>query len=174
MMAAPKLRKLPTNEMVILRPKVQIEDEQFLFPMKKVASLLGISISTFGKLGLKPVAARGQERLYYLPEVINIRMGGDGTRLDPGQERARLHKARREQIETDLRKEKGELVEVEEVLATFEKEIAIVRQYFLALPSKVARPLAHTHTAKEAEAIVRDALYRAMENLEDARLKEFP
>ena len=149
----------------VLRPDVSVFDERLLLPRRLVAKAYGVGPDSVGKWELKPVIRKGKEALYYLPEVISLRQGGDGTRLDPAQEKAKLDQVRREQAELALRKSQGQIVEIDEVCMELEKELVSVRQRLLSLPTKLARPIILAETPQEAQDILADAIAKALKDL---------
>jgi hypothetical protein len=149
----------------ILRPHVEIADPRLLLPRYLVAKAFGVSIDTLSKWDIKAVIQRGREALYYLPEVINVRHGGDGNKLNPGQEKAQLDRIRRESAELDLARKRAELVSVEEVRNELEREYVVLRQRFLALPTKLARALVPMDNPQEISAFILDEVGKILEGL---------
>lgn len=161
---ATKIEREPKKKIikeVVLRPNVEVEDERLLLPRHLTAKAFGVTMDMVGKWSIKPVIKKGREALFYLPEVVQFRIGNeDGQKLDPSQEKAKLDVVRREKAEIELRKQKGELVEISEVCRELEKELVGVRQKLLAIPNKLARPIVVAENPQEAQ----DMIYRAIEN----------
>ena len=144
---------------------VEVEDKQFLFSTAQTAQLFQISKSMVSKWKLDPCAKRGRVSLYYLPEVMAFMFGGDGEKLDPSQEKARLDHTRRQIVELQLAKLRGDLVEVGEVCDQVESEYVSVRQRLLAIPTKLANQLVPLDTPAEIQNLLMEACTEALEDL---------
>lgn len=144
---------------------IPIHDERLLLPRAMIAKAFGVSSDMVGKWDVTPVIKQGAKALYYLPEVVNYRQGGDGDRLDPGQEKARLDSVRREQAEIKLMKERGEIVSIDEVCDVYYDALVVVRQRMLAMPNKLARPIVALETPQEAQDVLRKEITKALEGL---------
>lgn len=149
----------------MLRKDLEIYDDRMLLPKHIIAKAFGVSVDSVTKWDVNPAARKGREALYYLSEVVNYRQGGDGTRLDPGQEKAKLDQIRREQAELNLRKQRGEIVEVDEVCNELEKELIACRQKLLALPNKMARPIILAETPQEVQEMLSKEVHKCLEGL---------
>lgn len=154
----------------VFRPDVEIFDERLLLPRKLISRAFGVSDDACGKWPLKPIKKRGIEVMYYLPEVVNYRLGIDGGRLDPGQEKALLDKTRREQAQLDLQKKRGGLVEIPEVIAGLNTVLSVVRQKLFTIPVKAAKDLSIEDNPKKVQAYLLEMindLLEPMQNLEE-------
>lgn len=124
----------------ILRKSIDIYDEQYLMTMRQIAFAFNVTVDAVSKWPVKPILKKGKSVYYYLPEVVSFRIGNDDTpKINPAQAKARLDDARRETVELELAKKKGDLLAVEDVRKVMEQDYMIVRQRLLALPTKVAR-----------------------------------
>lgn len=144
------------------------EDDRIFLPQKLLAKAFGVSFDTISKWPLKPVAKVGVETLYYLPEVISHRLGGDeegAQKLNPQQEKAMLDRAKREKAELDLAESRGELVKVDEVCKTLEGELISIRQKMLAIPNRLARTLITLQSPAEMQDVLTQAITEALKEL---------
>lgn len=154
----PKAKGLLDGTETVLRKSVDIYDEQYLMNMRQIGYAFAVTPDVVAKWHVKPVIKKGKSVYYYLPEVIKYRMGDSDTpKINPAQAKARLDDARREAVELELAKKKGDLLSVEEVRKVMEHDYMIVRQRLLALPTKVAR-LVNPETPQKAY----DILYKSV------------
>ena len=91
---------------------------------------------------------------YESDQALSVLLCG-GRRLDPGQEKARLDKTRREVQELVLAEKRGELVSRAAVLETWQSVLASVRAKFLSLPTKGATMAMSAVSLPEAEDVLR-------------------
>jgi phage terminase Nu1 subunit (DNA packaging protein) len=127
--------------------------------------------------GIVERAGRGQYRLRasvaaYLGHLREV-AAGRGPATGPGahdlvSERARLAKeqADHQEMKNDLMR--GEVVPVAYAAADLGKRCARIRTRLLAIPSETAVRVQRAKTAPEAEAIIRDVIYEALEELSGA------
>lgn len=150
----------------VLRPHVEVADSRLLLPRHLIAKAFAVGPDSVGKWDIKPVVQRGQERLYYLPEVIHYRGGSEGSvKLNPAQEKALLDKTRRESAQLELEYKRGNMVLLDDVARTWEHRLIILRQRLLALPNKLARPMVEVTTAQDAERLITKELLRILEDM---------
>ena len=145
--------------------ELDVKDEQYLFSTRQISYLFKITVDMVIKWKVEPCAKRGATSLYYLPEVLDFRFGPDGQKLDPSQEKARLDHTRRQIVELQLAKLRGDLVEVGDVCKEVEKEYIAVRQGLLAIPSKLANQLVPLDSPAEIQGLLMDAFTEALKEL---------
>jgi phage terminase Nu1 subunit (DNA packaging protein) len=140
----------------------------------EVAKHLGISQKLVGDMvamGHIEKQDRGQYdldecRRQYIKRLQDMAAGraaaGD---LDLAEERARLAKEQADAKEMENAVARGELVSIEDVAVSIEKQFTKVRTKLLGIPTKVA-PEAHAcATVKEVQAIVEQAIIEALNDL---------
>ena len=88
-----------------------------------------------------PVETRGRAAYYDSTRVLGIIYQLGEGRLDPGQERALLDKARREAVNISIDKQAGDLIELSEVQAFVNDAGATLQRRLLDLPARLAAPL---------------------------------
>ena len=81
------------------------------------------------------------------------------------KERARHEKFKADLANLELKKQRGELVEVEEVKQDWITKVLACRGRLLSLPSKVAPQLPGCDTSQEIEEILRDGIVEALGEL---------
>lgn len=140
----------------------------------EVAKHLGISqklVADMVAMGHIEKKDRGQYdldecRKQYIKRLQDMAAGraaaGD---LDLAEERARLAKEQADSKEMENAVARGELVNIEDVAVSIEKQFTKVRTKLLGIPTKVA-PEAHAcATVKEVQAIVEQAIIEALNDL---------
>ena len=144
---------------------VEVEDGHFLMTTRQLSYLFKVSSNQVVKWKIKPCAKEGAASLYYLPEVLAFRYGTKGEKLDPSQEKAHLDNTRRQVVELQLEKLRGDLVEVGDVCKEVEKEYVTVRQRLLAIPPKLANQLVPLDSPSEIQDLLMDACAEALKDL---------
>ena len=147
------------------------------YPVKVIARLLMIDerrVQQLAQEGVIPKAARGR---YDLVQSVQgyIRYMQERARVSPQEgsgsyteERTRHEAAKAALAELDLALRRGEVLPVADSEAAVIALASAVRTRILAIPSKVA-PLAYAaESAHEAEAIVREHITEALQELADA------
>ena len=81
-------------------------------------------------------------------------------------ERARHQKIKADLAELELRKQRGELIEIEEVKEDWIKKILACRGKMLSLPSKVAPQLPSCDTSQEIEEVLKGGICEALRELD--------
>ncbi len=156
----------PVKADKVLRPHVEVADPRLLLPRHLIAKAFSVSMDMVGKWDVKPVVQRGQERLFYLPEVVHYRGGSDGSpKLNPAQEKALLDKTRREAAQLELEKKRGRLVSLDDVEKVWESRLTLFRQRLIALPNKMARPMVEVDKPQEAEQLLATEIEKILEAL---------
>ncbi|MCP3653589.1 MAG: hypothetical protein GY766_01640 [Herbaspirillum sp.] len=140
----------------------------------EVAKHLGIShkmVSDMVAMGQIDKQPRGQYDLDKCREqyISKLREQAAGRAaagdLDLAEERARLAKEQADAKEMENATARGELVYIEEVATTIEKQFTKVRTKLLGIPTKVA-PEAHAcATVKEVQAIIEQSIIEALNDL---------
>lgn len=138
---------------------------------KRLADLAGVDARTVKarclEAGLEPEPGERRAQLWPSDEALRaIYNGGrDGEQLDAQQEKARLDRARRIAQELANAKLRGELIEIDKVVEIVSEDYSNLRSKLLALPMKLAGPLAKAPTVKQCHLIVQDGIYGALEEL---------
>lgn len=96
----------------------------------------------------------------------------DGRSYDYDAERARLTKAQADKTELEAAELAGEIVRVEQVIATWSKLAGAMRARLLAMPSKIAPVVRVTETDEEASATIEREVLEALEELSSDGLPE--
>lgn len=146
--------------------------------MGMIIDVTAAAITTYAERGiLVPAAISGR---YKTAESLhryhdNLRKQAQGRRseggIDVAEEKAKLARAQREEVEIRLQKSRGELIEVEEASRVAGEFFRGVRQAALALPTRIGQAIP-TLTAFDRQTIaglVRDML---SELSEDAAVTE--
>lgn len=81
------------------------------------------------------------------------------------QEELRIESARAEKIELEVKAMKGELVPIEDVIKSVEREYTFVRSQLRALPSKLAKPLSMTNDPNEVYTRLTEAVDECLTEL---------
>lgn len=76
-----------------------------------------------------------------------------------------LEKARREKIEIEVAKMRGDLVNIEDVAKVVERQYSIIRAQFRALPSKLAKLLSMISDPHEVFKIIQDEVNQVLTEL---------
>ena len=143
--------------------------------LAELAAHLGISptrISQLKTAGILPEAPRGKHdldacRVAYLAHLREVAAGRgskDGA-IDLVAERARLARAQAEKVERENAVADGKFLPHGEVHIIVTSAFARVRAKMLALPSKLAPELAAIKTPAKAQRILKDEVYRALNEL---------
>ena len=84
---------------------------------------------------------------------------------DYNKERARHEQLKADLAELELKKQRGELVEIEQVKRDWIKKIVACRGKLLSLPSKVAPRFPLCDTSQEMEEVLKDGIVEALGEL---------
>ncbi len=139
------------------------------FTLSGLSVELNIGQRTLAKrLGnLPPHRIEGRRRFWRLAEVV-AHLGAcddEGARLDPGQERARLDRARRVLAELEAAVRRGELIPETDVSTAWGALIANARQRLLTLPTTAAPLVVGAESIAEIEATLRELVHEALAEL---------
>jgi phage terminase Nu1 subunit (DNA packaging protein) len=139
--------------------------------LSELARLAQIDRRTAAKLveGLKSEDGPKQSQLYYLGDVLERLCAGSRNSkklIEQIQvEELRIRRAKAETSELDLSKLKGEVVSIEEVATTVEKEYNYIRARLRAVPISLAMQLSYVSTPNECQRLVHDAINEALTDL---------
>ena len=144
--------------------------------LTEVAEHLGLSLTRVSQLvtaGILPESPRGKHDLDacrtaylgHLREVAAGRMAKDGGGFDLVTERARLAHAQAVKAERENKIADGLFLEVAVVHRMVTSAFARVRAKLLGLPSKLAPLVVAAKTAAEAQAMLKDTVYQALNEL---------
>jgi hypothetical protein len=90
--------------------------------------------------------------------------------LDLGQERAKLTKLQAEKTKLELEQQRGNLMPLELVVATWQGHISNARAKLLALPPKIAGQVITMDNYLEIEQFTTGLVYEALDELEKDEL----
>ena len=147
--------------------------------LAEVATHLDLSLARVSQLksaGILPDAKRGKHdldavRVAYLRHIREIAAGRgskDGA-VDLVAERARLTKAQAEKAERENAVAEGRFLARDKFHFMVTSAFARVRAKMLALPSRLAPLLAPAMTPAAAQAMLKDAVYQALNELGSTR-----
>jgi phage terminase Nu1 subunit (DNA packaging protein) len=133
---------------------------------RTVRDLAGRGIIVRVGLGRYSLRASVAGYIAHLREIAAGRGSATGPgALDLVSERARLAAAQADYQEMRNDQLEGSVVPVEEVARQIGEDYSRVRTRLLAIPSETAARVQRAKTAPEAEAIIREVLYEALEEL---------
>ena len=134
-----------------------------LVSINRLAEITGLDRRTIkNKLsGVLPETDHGETTLVDTRQALPVVLG-TGERLDPAQEKAQLDRVRREIAELERARIEGSLTEVSIVNRALTDIGTSLREALLAIPGRVASPLAAETDARQIEhrltTEIRDAL----------------
>lgn len=142
-------------------------------PCKFLAQLFGVTQRRVQQLAADGVIEKGERGEYpmlacvkgyvsFLQEAAN-RVGGDNEEIL--KSRARYERARADQIEMDVAVRKAELLFAADVEDEMTAMVANFRARVLATPSAVAAQGAGMRSRAKPEALIRDKIYEALDEL---------
>ena len=143
------------------------------YPIATISKLLDLSPRRIRQLVDEGIIPREERRRYALvPAVrgyiqylrdraVNADVGSD----ELGRHRARKLKEEADQLEMKSGQMRGELVTVEKYHLMMTASFARVRSKLLALPSKMAPLVVVSKTAAEAQAMLKDVVHDALNEL---------
>ena len=108
----------------------------------------------------------GRYRAWHMTTVLASMAGGAGDALDLTAERARFAAAQADDREMKNDIARGDQITVAEFHLMVTSAFARVRAKLLALPSKMAPLVVGAKTAAEAQAMLRDVVHDALDELE--------
>ena len=147
--------------------------------LAKHLDLLQQMISKLVKQGVLPVASGRQLvdidacRLAYINFLRRAAKftKRDGTG-DVQEERARLTKAQADERELMVAKLRGELIDADDVQRIWSEYIGNCRAKLLSLPTKAAHHVLSVDNYAEAEQIIKDLVYEALEEMVEHGISE--
>lgn len=102
----------------------------------------------------------------------DIGVADDGTVYDYEVERGRLTKAQADKTELEVSELRGELLRVEDAIASWTDHVTAARAKLVGLPAKLAPRLADPSRLAEVEKLIREAVYDALDELAGDGLPE--
>lgn len=135
------------------------------------AQIVGLTVRRIQQLsaeGLIPKTDKGKYDIAAaFPAYINHVKAQNSNSAETGYERHRARKMRAmaESAEIDLRKKKGELVEIEAIASQVKDEYVYVRQKLLGIPSKAALQLSSITDPVQIQAKLSDLINDALSDL---------
>jgi phage terminase Nu1 subunit (DNA packaging protein) len=144
-----------------------------LFTKAELAKELGVSPVTIQNWGRDGLACEKQGRgnKYQMKAVLDYLLARQGkTRLDPSQERARLHRSQRQIKELEILILKGEYAPMAEFEELWGQLVGNARAKFLSLPVKLAPTVMAAESMAEIEDASRLLIHEALEELSSASL----
>ena len=142
-----------------------------LLTQSQLATAFGVAPCTVSRWPLQVAERHGREAYYCLREAIEYRIGELGH-LDLAQERARLARVQTERQELALQRERGELLDADDVLQVWSTYIAVAKARMLALPDVAAARVVGV-SVHEAAAILRQLVHEAQTELAEYNPDDF-
>lgn len=145
-----------------------------LYTAAVVAKWLDISERRVRQLRDQKVLTEARPGLYNLSDCVHRyieflrRDGTEDAAIDYNQERARLVRAKREKEELELRQQKGELHEAEEISALVTDMLMRFKARLMAIPAKQSPILSKKTDQTEIFSILKAAIDEALLELSDA------
>ncbi|EIC23277.1 DUF1441 family protein [Thiorhodovibrio frisius] len=114
----------------------------------------------------------GPNRAHEYESAVALRLifgsgNPDGDRLDGQQEKARLDKVRADIAEVELERKRGDLIDVDAVTQTWERLVSVAKGRFMALPTRLSYDLAGLSEPREAERLLKNAIWEVLTELAD-------
>lgn len=139
--------------------------------ISQLAELTSLARETVRKrLGdLEPVKGEGNTYRYDTHLALPRLYKAPGTKQEidkaMAEESLLLERARREKIELDVKRMRGEYVSIEETCKAVEKEYSFVRSQLRSLPSKLAKPLSIIMDPHVVQTTIEEAINECLEEL---------
>lgn len=136
-----------------------------------MSDLTGIDRRTIKKRIEGLVGQKGAKNGFYydMHEALPLIYHPQGTKLDINRSMANeslLHeRAKRERMELDVKRIRGEYISIEEVCKSVEKEYSFVRSQLRALPSKLAKPLSIMMNPHDVQKTIEESVNECLEEL---------
>jgi phage terminase Nu1 subunit (DNA packaging protein) len=145
----------------------------------KLAKIIGFSRQTIIKwtregMPVKKAGGKGKETVYDTAEVISWLVGRGASAKDPGLVpiRRRLLEIEANRREIHLARERGESVDIGDVLKTWTSRIQGCRGRLLGLPSRIAPEIVGCNSIAEVHALIQQHVYEALDELSEGRTYE--
>ena len=106
-----------------------------------------------------------ENRVRYIRYLRSLSKGKRTESGDLNEERTRLTKAQADKAELELQEKEGSLVSSDQIKNLWSEYVANVKSKLLALPSKIGHLCQAAETYGEAEKIIKDGVYEALEEL---------
>lgn len=135
-----------------------------------IALHLDISVRTLRDLIARGIVPKGGDldasRLGYIKHLRAVAANRIPTgELDPSQEKAQLDRARRLEVEQRLAEREGRLLPADEVADAWVAQVRTARAKLLAIPSRVAYGVVECKDLRQAELLLKRAIYEALAEL---------
>lgn len=120
---------------------------------------------------VKPFRLEGKAIIYDAQKVLPILLGFDDYRNQDtdkslAEEQLRYEKARADKVELEVEKLRGEVVPIEDVVRTVNKEYTYVRTTILSLPAKRAKEFALEDDPSKIQALLQDDVNEVLAHLQ--------
>ena len=145
-----------------------------LLPMRQISELTGIDYKAVSRAlkNLVPVPGKQNSLLYEsrdaLPLLYGEVKGKHKNDLELQQERARLARAQANVTEIQEAELRGQVVRTEVAISHWQNLVSISRAKLLSMPAKIAHLVLGVSTVGEAEAIIRNEVEEALNELADS------
>lgn len=145
-----------------------------LYTSKAVAQWLDMTERNVRMLKSKNIIKEYKPGLYRLQEVTsdyinylrNKNPEADGN-LDYNEERAKLMKAKRENVEIELQLKRNEVHQTEDVESVMTNMLLKFKSRLMAIPAKLSPKLAKKNKSEEVFEMLKSAIDEALEELAD-------
>ncbi len=139
---------------------------------KTLGDFIGVTPGRISQMVTDGIIIRsGRGRYQFLASVkayIDMLKGGGGARgADYNAERTRLTKAQADEKELQVKQLQGDLIPAEDVLEEWQKMLTSMRSKLLSIPSKTAHLVIAAEKYQEAERIIRERIYEALQEMSD-------
>ncbi len=136
-----------------------------------LGEFLGLTVARISQMVKDGVLVRdGRGRYPFLKSVksyIDMLKGGGAKAADYNVERTRLTKAQADEKELQVKQLQGDLIPAEDVLEEWQKMLSSMRSKLLSIPSKTAHLVIAAEKYQEAERIIRERIYEALQEMSD-------
>jgi phage terminase Nu1 subunit (DNA packaging protein) len=145
------------------------------FNRTQIAEAFGVNLTTVDKWRRSgcPAEQNGKSVIFSVRAVSDWLRSRDvesSGELDLSQERAKLTKLQAEKTKLELEQQRGNLIPMELVVATWQGHIGNARAKLLALPPKIAGQVIAMDNYLEIEQFTTGLIYEALDELEKDEL----
>ncbi len=150
-------------------PRVTLNDYKSDTGIKHDSTVKKYLERCFGSASKRPTVQAFRKKII---KALQDAAGGrekQESSLDLDQQRARKEKAMADKIERENLMAEGKLVEAEEVRAMNAEVAGVIRSNMLAIPSRLAGELSGVDEPREIQAVLDEAIRRALSTLENDR-----
>jgi len=145
----------------------------------ELAKVLGLSVPRISQLLNAGVLRRNRENYFPLCKSVYDVIGALKKTPGSDENKSSYDKARTRKMEAeadiksmDVKKRKGELVEIDDVINIVKKEYTSIRQRLFAIPNKIALEILGCASPKESQAMLTEAINQALRELQLDETKE--